>query len=182
MAEAASRSERRHKRRVRRRIPCELITAERRFTGIVLDVSVDGLFVQTSAVMPAGTSVHVRVSATPQSPAMMFEARVARSKRVPPQLVAAASGGVGLRVVRPPPEFALLQGAGAEAAPEAAAPRAPAPPAAPPLPRFRVRLQQKVGNRSRAVVVEAADAGAARARALREAGVGWDVLEVEPAR
>jgi hypothetical protein len=201
------RDEKRRKRRVRRRIPCELVTSDRRFTGIVLDVSVDGMFVQTSAVLPAGTELRVRVLSTSSTPAFELDARVARAKRVPPQLVSSAAGGMGLRVLRPPAEFAALQAGGGEegvtetpaaaprpapsqrpipaAPPAPASRRAPAtpptPPPAPTGPTFRVRLKQKSGDRSRLLVVVAPDPAAARKKALSDIGAGWDVLEVERA-
>jgi hypothetical protein len=210
MSAGGGRTDKRQKKRTRRRIPCELDANDRRYTGIILDVSVDGLFVQTAAALPTGTPIRVRVQESPGNSAFELDAVVARAKRVPPQLVSAAAGGMGLRVLRAPAEFASIQGIDPGAVPSGKAPRpatpvggsqavssttaqssvssvtapprqepAPAAPAEPTGPRFRVRLKQIAGNRSRAVVVMAVDRDAARKKALKDAGPGWDVLEVE---
>jgi hypothetical protein len=180
--------DKRYKKRIKKRIPCEFTHEGRRSTGIILDVSVDGLFIQTSSLLPAGTVTTVKVQATPTTPALELEARVARAKRVPPQLVTQAAGGIGLRILRAPPEFLMLQRELAQDAetsrstPVSSAAQTPPPAAAPPKPkrRWRVRLKETTGNRSKLIEVAAESAPVARKDALRDAGEGWDVLEVEP--
>ena len=176
----ATRSERRNNGRKRLRIPCEIQVEERRHMGIVLDVSSTGLFVQTTALFSAGTPIRITLKETPFSPALTVEAVVARGKRVPPQLASAAAGGIGLRVVAPPPAFRTLSTelAGKERRSEPKPAPAPLPPAAPAGPVFRVRLARREGNRSRVLEVTATDDRLARQMALAQVGTGWDVQEV----
>ena len=49
-------------------------------------------------------------------------------------------------------------------------------------PRFRVRVREIGGSRSRRIEVSASDREAARGRALEEIGEGWKILDVEELR
>jgi hypothetical protein len=167
-------------KRVKRRITCELVIDGKRYSGIVLDLSTSGIFVQTAISCPVGKEVEVHLAATRATPDLALRARVARGKRVPPQLLAAAGGGLGLRILDPPPGFAQLVGAdeepvasGAGTAPSSASPK---PEAA--RRRFQVRLQAIGSSRSRLVTVQGLDANAARAEARSLAGSGWEVVDV----
>jgi hypothetical protein len=159
--------------RVKKRLPCELEVDGVTHTGLVLDVSARGLFVQTAATPGPGTSLTVRLH-PPGGRAIVVQGRVARRRMVPRRLASLASGGIGLRVESAPEEFFQLL---------AGARPAPAPAAAEPEPgrRFRVRVQQTSGPRSRTLVLAARDAADACARAVTEIGEGWSVLEVAPA-
>lgn len=178
-------TERRVHDRTKRRMPCELVIEGRRQRGIVLDLSPTGLFVQTSAKPPKGG--HLGVEMTVDGERLVLEARVVRKRVVPPQLLSAAAGGLGLRIVSAPASyFDFLARIGRT--PEArAAPRprggpetAPEPEAEPePAARFRVRLGQVGGSRTRTLEVEAADEHAARKLALAEAGSEWKVLQLD---
>jgi hypothetical protein len=165
---------------VKRRITCELVIDGKRQSGIVLDVSASGLFVQTAVTSPVGTEVEVHLAATRTTPALTLRARVARGRRVPPQLLAAAGGGLGLRVINPPPGFAQLSASDDEPtpAPVPSASEAASAPKGPPQRRFQVRLQATGGMRSRSVTVQSADAKAAKAEASALVGRGWDVIDV----
>lgn len=104
----ANRLDRRGRHRIRKRIPCSFLHEGRRCSGFVIDVSEQGLFLQTSGILPAGTELHLELKATPSTPAMELDACVARGRRVPAQLLAHAAGGMGMRVVRAPAEFSKL--------------------------------------------------------------------------
>jgi Tfp pilus assembly protein PilZ len=93
--------------RRRKRVSCELLFDERRYAGIVLDVSERGLFVQTVAKPKLGARVRLRLR-LPGVGTTDLTTRVARIKLVPPRLLAVAQGGVGLVVEMLTPEFERL--------------------------------------------------------------------------
>jgi hypothetical protein len=172
-------------KRVKRRITCELVVDGKRQAGIVLDVSASGLFVQTAVTASVGKEVEVHLAATRTSPELTIRARVARGLRVPSQLLASAGGGLGLRVLDPPPAYAQLVGGDEEAvpsqgrsAPAAAAPQPKSSKRIPVQRRFRVRLQATGSTRSRLITVQCPDAKTARTEACKIVGPGWDAVEV----
>jgi hypothetical protein len=91
---------RRRELRVRRRVPCEVDTGDRRVHGAVLDLAPNGLFVQTRLRLAgrARTKLAVRLRVPPQNAEVTLSAEVARQYRVPAALIAAAGGGIGLRI------------------------------------------------------------------------------------
>ena len=93
--------ERRREHRFCHRMSCQLNLNDRRYQGLVLDVSRSGLFVQTRAKAPGRTMAPVTVAlrSTASDEALTLSAMVARQYWVPDQLVALAKGGVGLRVI-----------------------------------------------------------------------------------
>ena len=64
--------------------------------------------------------------------------------------------------------------------PTAPPPPKPAPPPEPPKPRFRVRVCQTQGARSRVIDVAAVNADTASRQVLAELGEEWKLLKVEP--
>lgn len=173
-------SESRASKRHRWRFPCEIIFAGGRQRSFVLDLSETGLFVQTSARLRPGSEVEVRLTLDGAAGPLTLLAHVARSKQVPSHLTSVAHGGVGLQLQRAPKEYldalAALHGV-AFADPKAAT--SPAIAAAPATKRFRVRVKQCEGPRSRSLSIAADSAERARALALRETGDGWEVSGVE---
>jgi hypothetical protein len=162
-------------------MPCEIRADGRQQRAIVLDFSRSGLFVQTSARLAPGTTVELEIQLDSTSPAVRVRARVARQKAVPSNLTSVAQGGVGLRILEAPPAYyaALDQHASDEDDAAATPPprEAPAPPPRRAAPRFKVRVKQTDGPRSRILDIEADDADGARARALAEVGKGWEIVE-----
>ncbi len=166
-------------------MPCQLLIESRWHSGLVLDLSPSGLFIQTHAKTREGQEFDLSVSREQGEP-LSLVVEVVRKKVVPPRLVTVAQGGVGVRILNAPEEYyGYLSRLGiADAAPprKQGRPRGarvagePAPEA---LPRFRVRVSQTSGPRSRRVEVCASDAEAARELALEELGGGWKVLDVE---
>jgi hypothetical protein len=157
-------SRRRHKR-IKRRIPCELTVGSRSFQGIVLDLSVRGLFVQTSANLEHAGEMVVTM-AHEGFPEMMLRARVARVRRVPPGLANVVPPGVGLEILEAPPEFSYL--ARGENLPDPG-----------PLSRFRVHLVDPEGYGHRTMIAEAVDENDLRGRVLRKALEMWKIERVE---
>ena len=163
---------RRGARREKRRATCELKIAGQPASGILIDISETGLFVQTNAMATPGTEVAVRILGNANLPDQHFETVVARVKRVPSELLSLTPGGLGLKIVR---------GKGARTAgPRATAAKAAPTAAEPEIPkrRFRVRLGQRGGQRSRLVDVDSNDEAAARRAAVALVGPGWEATEV----
>jgi hypothetical protein len=167
------------------RLPCEIVSDGRPQRAIVIDLSETGLFVQTGTRLPPGSAVEVRLLLPDATQATVLRARVARNKQVPQQLATVARGGVGLRILDAPRAYyatiAALEEGGAARAQGAAGLSldAPLPPAAPPKTRFRVRVKQCDGPRSRSVEILADTSDEARARALAECGAGWEAVTAD---
>lgn len=177
--------ENRSSKRHRWRLPCELVFDGGRQRAFVLDLSETGLFVQTRVQLRPGSPVEVRLVIDGGHAPIVLQASVARAKQVPSQLTTVAHGGIGLSLRRAPREYldaiATLQGGGALRAQVAREEKsAPAGGSLASLPRFRVRVQQCDGPRSRTIEVTAETPEQARAKALTETGAGWEVARVEP--
>jgi len=193
--------------RTRKRLSCALTIEKRHYSGIVLDLSGSGLFIQTTAPAEPGTGLRVELAVPGQAEPLPIQARVARRKVVPPRLVTVAQGGLGVRIEqapeayyaliaemqrtklpsaeekpaqpsRPPPR-AKARGRLQRRALEAARRSLGAPPRPEPSGCFRVRLGQVHGSRSRFLEVKADSEDEARERAVAEVGEGWKVLSCE---
>jgi hypothetical protein len=164
---------------------CRITSGGKVFSGVILDLSATGVFVQTSAKPRPGEGFALEISVPGQRAPLRLEAQVARVQVVPPSLLNVAHGGIGLRITNAPEGYfaflaAVLPGDGAEAqpttAPTSSAREAPGAVALASR-AFRVRVTQTGGARSRTLRVRAPSAEAAAARALEETGEGWKVLE-----
>jgi hypothetical protein len=178
-------AQKRAAKRFRRRMACELIADGRQQRAIVLDVSSTGMFVQTSTRLLPGTPVELQLRFETNDEPITIRARVVRHRSVPANLTSVAQGGIGLRILDAPPSFyESLRGQHDDATNARATtgpvayPSGPAPP--PSGPRFRVRVKQTDGPRSRMLDVAAETADAARAMALDQLGAGWEALGAEP--
>jgi hypothetical protein len=174
-----SRAAKRHKWR----IPCEIVFEGGRQRSFVIDISESGVFVQTGVKLVPGSLVEIRLSFEGSAAPMLLRARVARAKKVPAQLTSVAHGGVGLQILDVTNEYLrAVRALGRTDSPLAADTRpktvaAPAPP--PARPRFRVRVKQCDGPRSRTLELAADSAEQARTLALREVGTGWDAVSAD---
>jgi hypothetical protein len=162
-------------KRARRRLACRIVVGRQRFSGVILDLSASGMFVQTSAKPRPLEAVGIEISLPGHREPLRVDAEVARLRLVPGQLVIVAQGGVGLRITNAPEAyFAFLRAvlpAGSVPAPES-------PSAANPVqPKYRVRMSQIGGARSRTVHVRARSAQEAAALAVEAAGGGWKPIE-----
>jgi Tfp pilus assembly protein PilZ len=174
------------------RLACTLHLEESLHSGMVLDVSAGGLFVQTNASPAPGTLLRLEVRVPGLPAPIEMQAKVARKRIVPPRLRALLKGGIGLQLDNPPEEFyalvAKLQAP--EIAEESKAPQpsdpaaaeraAKQPPAKPKLTSFRVKLSQVGGEGSRILVIRASHVDEASRRAILDLGDGWKVLSCEP--
>ena len=160
--------------RKKRRIPCTLWVGEREHSALILDLSPSGLFVQTHAKTQRGG--RLRLAFSHEDVVLDLKVEVVRTKTVPQSLLAAAKGGIGVRIVSAPEEYYQMLaslGVSERAKPQFELEREPGP-------RFRVHVAQIGGPRSRRVELAAPDEDAARTRALEELGDGWKILRVEP--
>ena len=185
--------------RTKRRTPCSFSMNGRRQNGFVLDLSRTGLFIQTSADPNPGERLDIEIVLDDKVLPMHVE--VARRKKVPPQLLTVAQGGIGVRILSAPEAYytaladltgpnrdvrgrakALRRRPRSLAKPSSSGPvaRAPAPPAPPDpeLPGFRVRVAQVNGTRTRSVRVSARDEAQARRQVMDDLGDEWKILEV----
>ena len=95
--------------RFRKRIRCKLSRTRSTFSGLVLDLSRTGLFVQTRAAAKPGNEVEVRHARREPEAPIELDARVVWHRKVPSQLRSVAEGGFGLQILyAPEPYYALL--------------------------------------------------------------------------
>jgi len=187
--------------RVKMRIACEVSVGAQRHSGLVLNVSPSGLFVQTHAKPTAGDPIRVALNVPGAADAMALDATVVWKRVVPAGLVRVAQGGVGVCLLNPPEGYyqflaSALRARNSRPAPEPITARAGKPkdspiPEAPAAAEdgdvagraeaslrtrpYRVRVSH--GQRSRIVTVSATSEAHAREIALGRVGEGWKVIE-----
>jgi hypothetical protein len=108
--------ERRKSPRKRARVSCELLIGNHRGSGTVLDLSRDGLFVQTDAHLPRGVPIEVHLH-FPEGQTVAVRATLAHWRRVARSLVSVARDGVGLRLRNAPEAYTRRLGRDAEPTP-----------------------------------------------------------------
>jgi hypothetical protein len=84
--------------RVRKRLPCSVQVTGRRHTGMVLNVSPRGLFVQTSAEADPGETVDVDLRTPTHRQPIPVQGRVIWRRTVPQRLRNVTKGGLGVRI------------------------------------------------------------------------------------
>jgi hypothetical protein len=170
--------ERRRSARARCILACDIVVGRKVVEGVVRNVSEGGLALE--APLPAaetGETLELRLKPPRRSPieiaAVVWHLRTGRKGAAGPVtrfgLVLSEAGEEYFDLVA-----SLLLRAGRAAA--------PAPTVPPPLQSFAVQVAQAGSPRTRRILVRAADAGAARARALEETGPEWSVVAVETSR
>ena len=88
----------RGEQRFKKRMSCKLRLGQQDHSGIVLDVSRMGLFVQTSAEARVGDKVEVVLSRPSPNSAIRLVAGVRWLRRVPTQLRSVSQAGIGLQI------------------------------------------------------------------------------------
>ncbi len=177
--------------RVRRRVSCELTFTGQRQSGIALNLSRGGLFVQSTARVRPGTIVTVDLNSPARSEAIPVEATVVWKRIVPSRFLGMTHGVVGLSIRHASEAYyALLQqimppqprapagppraGAGA-----GSPIRAPEPEETARCRAFRVRIGQSGGPRSRTILVTCDSEQEAQRHALEDMGEGWSIIKIE---
>lgn len=161
--------------RISKRMPCRVRVADSTSGGMVLNVSRGGLFVQTTARVEPGAEMWLEINADAEREAIELGAQVVWKRVVPVSLRGVTAGGVGLKIQTAPESyyaFLMQLMAGVAAAGER-----PEGPDAGALPRFRVRLKQARGSRSRTLTIACRSEDEARRSALERVGPGWLILE-----
>jgi hypothetical protein len=147
---------------------------------MVLNVSPSGLFVQTTARIRPGDDVLVHLNLCMGEPAIPVRARVVWKRLVAPHLQIVTKGGVGLQIhTAPESYYEFLAGVAGGRADRWRSEEIPEVRAEPLAERFRVRVKQENGPRSRSMVLRCASEEEARATALARTGRGWVILEIE---
>lgn len=173
--------------RTKRRTPCTFTLHGRHQNAFVLDLSRSGMFIQTSADADPGDRIDIEVVFDGKVLPMHVE--VARRKKVPPQLLTVAHGGIGVRILSAPEGYYEMLGElsgpsrevrGGSRGSAGPAPAADARVATEPDPNFRVRVAQVKGTRSRTLRVYGRDEADARERVGEDLGEEWKILEVSP--
>jgi hypothetical protein len=160
--------ERRGSPRHRCRVPCVLRQGAKEAQGVLLDVSLSGLSVQTSVELGQGDEVEVAAGKL-RVPAIAWHARRTRSGFV----VGMMLSGVSLDYER------FVEGLAPPRA-RAAGPRPPLTEIRQPESWWKLRVKEVDGPRTRVVTLAAETRERAVEQALREIGGGWEVLEARP--
>ena len=185
--------QRRAQTRAKKRFSCTILSEARRYSAVVIDISATGLFVQTSAAVTIGSVVQLEMNIPGCPKPVLSDAQVARQKVVPHELRSVEKGGLGLRIILPPPEFleyyasavrVEIPGGGSSAKEKPAPKRIAKQPEKKPKKiqeiTYRVRLGQIGGSRTRLIDVTCGTVQQAEAAALRKVGDEWKVLLAAP--
>ena len=169
-------------------MPCNVTFEGQQHSGLVIDVSPGGLFIQTSAKARPGDRLDLKLSLPGETHKLPLQVEVVRKVVVPPRLLTVAHGGVGVRILNAPEayyNFMETLGIGSDTAEFKSesgdakmSEKAPAAGAGPQQ-SYRVRVKQTEGPRSRILDMAASSEEDARDQALAELGEGWQVLQVE---
>lgn len=170
-------AERRQLARVRKRLGCEIRARNHRHFGMVLNLSAEGLFIETSANIAPGTPVGLSLAVEHERIRFELQGRVARLVRTPASPARVARSGLGVKLEEPPASYRafvakLLGGS-------------PAPlPEAQPIAEdgsfdFRVELQALGGAERRTLLVSCKSEAEATELAAAELDSDWKVLTVE---
>ena len=86
--------------RYRKRVPCRVWVGESSYSGMVLNLSRMGLFVQTNAGVTSGDAIELKFNAGD-----LLHAQVVWRRQVPGALRSLVEGGIGLRILGAPEEY-----------------------------------------------------------------------------
>lgn len=166
--------------RIRKRIPCNVSFREAKRSGMVLNLSQSGLFVQTTVSAKCGDDVDLLLNMPHLPEPIPIRAKIVWSRRVDPQFRSVVQGGFGARIEAASEHyFGVLQNI-AELREEPSVSRRPERTAVnreSAENRYRVRVKLQGSPRSRFMSVTAGSKKEAEQRALKKAGKGWSLLE-----
>jgi hypothetical protein len=185
--------------RFKRRLPCNLAFQGRRDSGIVLNLSEGGLYVQTNLGARRGSIVDVAVQSPSGSQSIALQARVVWKRVKNSHVLGLDRSGLGLEIREPIHEYADLiqdiggtgeRGADACERSGTSPTRESATPsseqhevveslALPPTPAYRVRLKLEGSPRTRTLRIHASSTAEALSQVASESGPGWEVIEID---
>ena len=172
--------------RFRKRLPCRLKVAGNSHSAMVLNVSRNGLFVQTSAGPSPGAAVVIDLDVASGSDTVPIEGRVVWRRVVASHLRTITLGGIGVRIQSAPEAYYSFLSEVAGEAPSTG-PSAGCETAGPvlescsdsPVIEFRVRVKQEGGSRTRTLMLESGSEEEARNGVMEIVGAGWVILELK---
>lgn len=97
--------ESRRAERQKRRFVCEIVHEDERHDGIVMNLTADGVFVLTSAMIPPGTQVRIEISELQEVPQMTLRAIVIRQRLVPDESSRLMLQGLGMQILQAPSAY-----------------------------------------------------------------------------
>jgi len=164
--------------RVKKRIHCTLEHDARQGSGLILNYSRGGLFVQTAQPAAPGARVVIDFIDPAHSRPIELETSVVWRRRISPLMTGLNQSGMGLRLLDEPPAYRALVDTTLHPVLKGAIPRDDPPRVSGSMYEFVVRLGHSGGPRTRRIKLRAADTNTAQRDALRRAGAGWEVIEV----
>lgn len=173
--------------RIAKRMPCSIAAGDQRHTGLVLNVSQGGLFVQTNATLPAGENLDLALTPPDTGSAIPLQGTVIWKRVVPSQLRTSAMGGLGVRIEQADETYfrMLAEWMRVEEDVKSSRMESSLAPNAQDLiedPNYSVRVLLSGHTRSRRLEVVAESADAAKDAALDRMGKGWRIIEVKDLR
>ncbi|NNL86543.1 MAG: PilZ domain-containing protein [Myxococcales bacterium] len=84
--------------RIRKRVPCDIRLRDARRSGMVLNLSRSGLFVQTTVAAKPGEDVELLLNAPQTRIAIPVNAQIVWNRVVNPQFRSVVQGGFGARI------------------------------------------------------------------------------------
>jgi hypothetical protein len=98
----------RRSKRAKRRLTCSFSIGGQFYRGITLDLSAEGLFIQTDATTTPGSEVEIDLIGSGKTPDVHVRGVIARRRAVPVMLASAVTRGIGVRLIEAPREYGLL--------------------------------------------------------------------------
>jgi len=98
----------RRSKRAKRRLTCSFCIGGQFYRGITVDLSSDGLFIQTDATAAPGSRVEIDLIGTARTPDVHVSGVIARRRAVPALLASAVRRGIGVQLLEAPREYGLL--------------------------------------------------------------------------
>ncbi len=91
--------------RTKRRFICEIVHEDERHDGIVMNITAEGIFVLTSAMIPPGTQVRIEISELQEVPQMTLRAIVIRQRLIPDESSRLMLQGLGMQILQAPSAY-----------------------------------------------------------------------------
>jgi hypothetical protein len=172
--------------RVKKRLPCTLGHADRQQSGLILNLSQGGLFVQTNMPAQPGSLIDIGFRDPAGEADIDLHGAVIWRRRVSSRMMGRTESGMGVRLLGGTAAYAeLLTSFLERAEPELIR---DAPKAAPEVvntveqaredSEYIVRLALEGSPRTKRLAIISQSPGSARVEALERAGEGWSILDL----